>query len=480
MVTIYPDRGGISPAGTPTFASLSVVPASASAAMATLSVPSGSTLVSWVPQYRVSGEEDWESAATETDTVATITGLDPETEYEFRGHLVTLTSDTGTVTATTDEAPPTVPAYRVISAGLKDADNALNARPWGIVVTNKGSEPITTLRLTGRSTTSGHAQIQGAWIIGGTIDALNFQGTTWQRITFSGGNTFTPGNGSTSTPAFWASDRMTLSTPLASGESIAIRVQTGTGNVSGCLDFTSAARPNYDDIEFLGFGPEGDFGSDLAHVQTNPGSWMYGVNSFVVSIELGYEDENPRPMAAPWGDSVVLGFIQGVADRDAWQYACDQAMSLGRVVSHGMPGEHPISYGSACRAWLQSPAADLYETVLFNPCSWNNIYGSEEAISATIATMTAIAAAGKRGVLWICVPASTPVYPYGDETAWNETLAWARTSGYPLIETWQDVATGGVGPTIAAANTGDGVHLNVAGQLIQGASLAAEEEVLFT
>lgn len=482
MVTIYPDRGGISPAGTPPFDSLAVVPTSASAAMATLSVPSGSTLVSWTLQYREAGSETWLDYATGiTATTKVVSGLDAETSYEFRGDDVVLSSTTGTTRVTTGPAPATTTAYRVITGNLNPTENTLNSRPWGIIVENTGTENVDSIRITGRSTVSGHATILGAWIIGGTLSEANFQGTTWQRITFGGANTLTPGDGSREVPAFWASDRMVLSAPMAPGERRVIRVQTGDGNVTSSLDFVGTCRPHYGDLALAGLGDEGDYGSDLTHVQLDPASWLTGVNAFLASVELGYEDPVERPMAAAWGDSVVGACIQGVAARDGWPYACEQAMARGRVVSHGLPGMTVQTYCGALQAWLSSAEAALYDTVLLTPWSWNNLdTDADSMIAAVASTCAAIVAAGKRAVLWISVPSSLASEGYGNPTTWAAMRAWAQGSGYPLIETWQDVATGGTGPTIAAANTGDGVHLNVAGQSIQGGSLADEEEVIFT
>lgn len=486
MVTIYPDRGGISPAGTPPSASpsasLSVVPTSASAAMATLSVPSGSTLVSWTLQYREAGSETWLDYATGiTATTKVVSGLDAETSYEFRGDDVVLSSTTGTTRVTTGPAPATTTAYRVITGNLSPAENTLNSRPWGVVLENTGDSPITSIRLTGRSTVSDHAEILGAWVIGGTIDAANFQGTTWERVKFSGANTFTPGDGSREVPAFWASDRLVLANPILAGSRYVIRVQTGTGDVSSSLDFVGSCRPHYGDLVSAGLGEEGDYGSDLAHVQTDPSAWYTNVNGFVASVELGYEDTEPRPVAAAFGDSVIGAYIPGSTVRDGWPYACEQVMAAGRVVSHGFPGANTQTYCSFLSAWLPTAAADLYDTVILTPWSWNNLdTDASDIISAVSAALAAIVAAGKRTVLWIPVPSCLQSGGYGNPTTWAAVRAWAQTSGYPLIETWQAVATGGVGPTLASEYTGDGVHLNDAGQSIQGGSLADEEEVIFT
>jgi hypothetical protein len=86
-------------------------------------------------------------------------------------------------------------------------------------------------------------------------------------------------------------------------------------------------------------------------------------------------------------------------------------------------------------------------------------------------------AAGKRMVIWFPAPSSTAtVVP-----TWTSMIAWAKTLGIPVIETWPAVATDGVGPTIAPAYTDDGVHLKQAGQLVQGGAsgIGAQGAVLF-
>lgn len=298
---------------------------------------------------------------------------------------------------------------------------------------------------------------------------------------FAGGNTLTPANGSAGSPVFWATDTMTLSSPLADGAEIIVRVQTASGNVSGVLSFTGSSRPGHADIAGVGLAiDDGDFGSSLATVQTNPAGWYGNLNGFIAMIELGYQADSAQPLAVSFGDSVIGGHIQGNATRDAWTDAADDALTAGSIASLGVDGYTVQQYCQVGAAWLGSSWADNVDAVTVTPWSWNNTDADSSSMESSVTSFTnAIVAAGKRAVLWIEVPSSLDAYPYGQNATWLTVRTYAQGTGLPLIETWQAIATGGTGPTIAGAYTGDGVHLNGAGQALQGAGIAAAESVLF-
>lgn len=445
-------------------------------------IVSGGTLVSWDLDESIDDGQTWTRTYTNIVTSSQIAAdLTPNTDYKFRATVRAIASGEATSTCRTEPAPLTVPAYRVITSDINVSDVTLNQKCWALTLKNNESVNINSIRIGGRNTLTSHAEIMGAWIIRGTLNTTTFQGTTYQRITFSGNNTFTPVDGAITTPTFWVSDRIILTTPLEPDEQFILRIQTDAGDLSTCLDFTAYSRPNYGDVLGMGLSiDDGDFGSDLSKVQTNPSGWYGNLNGFISTIEMGYESETEKPIAIVFGDSVVAGFIQGIAARDTWMYSCESNMTNGYVVSYGFPGLKVEEYCQVLQQWLNSSASDIYDTVMLPPWSWNNVDTDINNMVSVVSTaISAITQAGKHPVLWIDMPSALNSFPNGNNTTWTEMRDWARSSSTTLVETWQDVSTDGVGPTITESLTNDGVHFNEAGQVIQGTSLASFENVIF-
>lgn len=376
---------------------------------------------------------------------------------------------------------PTYLAQQWITAAFQDQTSPqADVRCFGIVVTNRRSIPMTRLRIWGRNYISSHGLIAGAWRIGGTLNLGAYQGTTHQRITFAGGaSTLTPPNGSRSSPRYWESDLITLDEPIPPGGNAVIRVQAVVGSYATSTNFKAGCRPNNNDApQFARANTAGEFATTPESVLLNPASWNAGINQIICGVTLEADTDTKTRRGAVIGDSVTAGYFGGSAIRDEWTSAANAVLGAGReVVSFGAGGYTVQEYCGNFQQWLTTPHAASFETCVLVPWSWNNrLEGSDSSMRTAVTNaINAGVAAGKRMILWVPVPScNSTVYP-----TWTSMLAWAQTLGIPVIQTWQNVADGGVGPALTPALTGDGVHLNAAGQDIQGADIGAQGAVLF-
>lgn len=475
MVTIYPDRGGISPAGTPTFASLSVVPTSASAAMATLSVPSGSSLVSWVPQYRVSGEEDWESAATETDTVATITGLDPETEYEFQGiAVVTTTSTTTNVVAVATAEKPPVPLvqWAQVEGGMQFGGAFEGGAIWWwndpaqdgtffATITNQESDPIVAAQVIVEGAGASVAPMVGWGIQSG--GAWDTDATEYQPA---------PG-GSVASPKIAESAELALTNPIAGGGSVLFQEVRAPGTIVPATSLSGSCFPSSGIVagenfligNHLGANPDGGFpglgpmASRVYFKKSGAPLYVFGTNGDSTTVPV-----QPLDSATP-------------LSREGYHFRANQALRAAgkrvRIYSYGQGAagwSDILARGRAILPHVRLKLSRLATQVFTWNSAWLTVEQAEAAWLEYLVFEAEVISAGIGSSPMILNPYTTRNDP-GQIAAFGYLKAQVQAHPYGIV--LDEIMGGAAWPDLPASESEDNVHQNGVGAVRTG-PLAAD------
>lgn len=464
MVTIYPDRGGISPAGTPTFASLSVVPTSASAAMATLSVPSGSSLVSWVPQYRVSGEEDWESAATETDTVATITGLYPETEYEFQGiDVVTETTTTsGVVSVATAELPaiPLVP-WTQVEGGMQFGGAFAGGGQWWWDDAVDGTFYADFTNQEADSIIAAKAIIEGAGASVGPMTGWGIQyAGSWD---VDGADYQPPAGGSVASPNIVESAELALTTPIPGGGSAQYQEIRAPSTIVPATSLSGHSFPSTSVVSAENF-------LEGAYLGSNPGGGFPGLGPMASRIYLK-KSGDPLYVFGVIGDSTTVP-VQPLdsatqLSREGYHFRANQALRTAgrriRVYSYGQGSAGWADILARGRAILPHVAGKISHLVV-QVWTWNTGWSTEEqADAAWLEYLDFEAEVLEAGIG--CSPMI--LHPYTTRNDPGQVLAFGVLKGRAMAHPYGIVLDEIMGdsdwPNLPSAESQDNVHQNGVG-----------------
>lgn len=442
----------------------------------------GATLVTWDLSYRIIGDPDWTEYATDIPAATLyrdVSDLTPETDYEF------LTTGTGTIAYTTAPsigAGTTIPVppapvgatELIVFTGLHTTDETnADTQAYALRVINKGASPITSMQIEGYTRRASSAAILGAVIGSGTINTTTYSASTWQQATRNGQQAWTPASGSAA-GSYWLSDEIQLTNPIPANGSAIVRVVVGAGGVSVPRYAPGSSRFHIGDVVAAKAATSGDYGSTPSQAAVNP-TWTANTNLPMFGVRVNRGADTQAQIAGVFGDSIALGEM-GFIYYDYWLKAANDALTGGRkVVTFGVGSQTTEQYCKNFLDWMANNPGQLslIRSIGIMGISWNG--GGAAAVDAA---MAAGVAAGLRMWIYIPTPSGLVQGAKGNHADWLARRAYYVAQGYTIVDT-SPAVTDVDGASIIPAYTVEGVHLNAAGQAIQGAQFAANQATIF-
>lgn len=349
------------------------------------------------------------------------------------------------------------------------------------LIAKAGKGPIYGIRLLGRNTASNHAQIKGIVLGSGSVNNTAMSAANYIQAPFVGGtgNSITPANGSVIQATEWITQDVDFPAAIQEGESGIARITTSAGNICYPSIGIGSSRSNFADIATGWATADGDYGSTPAAAASNP-SWNASVGVLPFAIIIKRDASKIGQRHAAFGDSIIEGFGNSTP-KDRWLYTAMSGLSGNRrITSFGRGGLTVQQYCQLFEYWLDnSPIASLFSSCSVSGWSWNNVGDQTSAINAAVASAVAKGISkGKRMSVWFPTPAGLQSGGSGNIASRANCYAYCVSQGYNVVDTSATI-TDVNGYSIIGTYTGDGVHLNQAGQDVMGSGIAAAQSVIF-
>lgn len=474
--------------------------------------PSSGTLDTWDLEYKESTASEWTTITGLTAATHDVSGLEPETAYDFRatGHVL-VDSVLSTTTATTEASTaPTVPSARAIVGRAQSLDylfgGAGNTAGWwgyaGLEPAVVGPTPITfTVRVKNKTNMTwdtvtfpvlaGHASnasIIGAWIgVGGTNQTPGSGG--WQQILFDGVGTKALPSGTQVVPYVTAPDLVTLGVPCAPNDSVVIRIAFAASGEISVFDALSDTRTPESDLASCWMA-RGDYAS-TSGARDTAAAWEFWGDSPMHALFV--EGASGSPMAVSEmvvGDSVIQAFrawqnVPEAGSRDGWIWQYEQINDKAvRLSCAGNGAFSLVQYCQRLEAILPVYAPWLDVVVLegwtpnFAPTSAE---GNAPLKAALESAITAIEAAGRGFAFIFPSPACLSHTPPGADVSLADMIAYCKARNPALTMDMSLTLADPLDPdNYDEAYSPDALHHNLAGNTAFAAAWKPVNEAMLT